>query len=160
MIKNGQQKSKKTFTLQHVKESNLAIVFSLIMQHESISRAEIVQRTLLSPTTVSALVQELINDGLVFELGAQVQESSGRRPIMLKGNPKGGYCFSIELLGDGFLLALYDITCHCLWSRRAVDDYSDLFASVVSAIEHVPAELQPGDKLMSVSIGLPGHAER
>ena len=63
---------------QHVvKKNNKALVLSLIIEKETISRADIANVTGLNKTTVSSLVIELLEDELIYESGPGI--SSGGR---------------------------------------------------------------------------------
>ena len=68
-----------------VREHNLSLVLNLIRDAGSISRADIIRETRLSPTAVSALVNLLLESGFVEEAGVG-QSSGGRRPILLSFN--------------------------------------------------------------------------
>lgn len=71
---------------QVIKKSNLKKVFSLILQHSPISRIELSKMTLLSKTTISALVDELIMDGYVVDDGEVNTGKQGRKPSVLRVN--------------------------------------------------------------------------
>ena len=58
-------------------------VLDVVLRRGPISRADLAKRTRLSPPTVSALVDELVNDaGLLKEVGIG-PSSGGRPPVML-----------------------------------------------------------------------------
>ena len=54
---------------QFIKEQNIKRVFDLVRSGRCASRAELVRTMHLSATTISALVEELHEDGLVIETG-------------------------------------------------------------------------------------------
>ena len=56
---------------QQVKENNLRMVFGIINDKEPVSRIEIKRMTGLSTTTVSSLVNELMDRGLINEVGTK-----------------------------------------------------------------------------------------
>ncbi|GAB4483838.1 MAG: ROK family transcriptional regulator [Anaerolineales bacterium] len=69
-------------THQQTKEHNRNLVLKNIFDHETISRAELARITGLTRTTVSEIVTELLEEGLVTEIG--VGESlGGKSPILL-----------------------------------------------------------------------------
>lgn len=70
-------------TRQHTKNHNSRLVLRVIYEDEAISRADIARKTGLTRTTVSAVVGELIEQGLVEETGAG-QSSGGRLPVLLR----------------------------------------------------------------------------
>jgi glucokinase-like ROK family protein len=69
-------------THQQTKEHNRNLVLKNVFDHEAISRAELSRITGLTRTTVSEIVAELLEEGLVTEIG--VGESiGGKSPILL-----------------------------------------------------------------------------
>ena len=53
---------------------NRSIVISAIREHGTLSRADLVRFTSISPASVSAIVSDLIEDGLVREEGTTSSE--------------------------------------------------------------------------------------
>ncbi|HSM54845.1 MAG TPA: ROK family transcriptional regulator [Candidatus Sulfomarinibacteraceae bacterium] len=84
--------------LQTIKQSNRATVLNFIRQQEPVSRSDIARDLSLSPTTASAAVSDLIDSGLVREVGMGAS-TGGRRPILLEINPKGGTVISVDVSG-------------------------------------------------------------
>jgi len=150
-------KKQRTANLQLVKAANLSLVFHLINQYGQTSRAEIAHITGLSPTTVSSLVDELIDSDMVVECGAGESTTSGRKPVLIEVNPSGGYVAAIELNEEGFLLELYDLCGLCVESRqREVTDWDGLGNSLVSAIEKAFSKIKcPLEKLQGICVGVP-----
>ena len=79
----------KIFNQQIMKNNNLKKVFSLIMEHEPISRIELAAMTSLSKTTISSLVEDLINGGFVVDDGSADTGKQGRKPNFLRVNKEG-----------------------------------------------------------------------
>src|SRR6185295_17809624 len=70
-----------------MREVNRSLVLSLVKEGGPVSRASIARSTTLAKPTVSAIVDELIADGLVREIGTGTTATSGGRPpIMLEYN--------------------------------------------------------------------------
>ena len=92
------------------REENGKQLFDIINQNGRTTRAELVRRSGLSPSTVSSLVADLVRLDLVHELGlAQPSSASGRRPILLSVNPSGRQ-FPVFSLGNyGVSYKLYDL---------------------------------------------------
>ena len=90
---------------QHVvKKNNKALVLSLIIEKETISRADIANVTGLNKTTVSSLVTELSEDELIYESGPGIS-SGGRRPVILHFNRNTGYAIGVDI-GVNYVLAV------------------------------------------------------
>lgn len=88
----------KKMTLQHsdLSQMNRATILNLIKLHKQISRADLVKKTKLAGPTVSRIVQSLIQEGLVSEIG--VGESiGGRKPILLTFQPEGRLVIGLDV---------------------------------------------------------------
>lgn len=148
----------KSANLQLVKQNNLTLLFRLIYAKEPISRADLAHITGLSPTTVSTLVDELVSDGMVNIVGAAKTTTSGRKPIMLRVNPDGGYMVGVELTADGFSMAAFDLRMNQVGQiDRAVSDYKLIGQEIIAGIEEILKDLNADEKrLNGVCIGVPG----
>src|SRR6185437_15083608 len=72
-----------------MREVNRSLVLSLVKEGGPVSRASIARSTTLAKPTVSAIVDELIADGLVHEIGpGSTAISGGRPPILLEFNAR------------------------------------------------------------------------
>ncbi len=89
-----------------MKKVNKAIVIDVIRRLGPISRVSIARGTGLNPSTVSNIVGELLEEGLVLEAGSE-ESMGGRKPITLVLNSKSGYVVGgVELGGDSGLAAV------------------------------------------------------
>ncbi|MBB6730220.1 ROK family transcriptional regulator [Cohnella zeiphila] len=79
-----------------IKRMNTAIVLEAILLGEPLSRARISDTTGLNKATVSSLVQDLIDNRLVREIGTGVS-SGGRKPVLLEFIAEAGYAVGIDL---------------------------------------------------------------
>jgi glucokinase-like ROK family protein len=75
---------------------NLSEVLQLIWRERQISRAEIARRKELSRSTVSQIVEELLELGLVKEAGAG-ESHGGRRPIVLQFDDDAAVILGVDL---------------------------------------------------------------
>src|SRR6058998_3670001 len=81
-----------------MKQSNQHLVLQLIRSQGPISRKAIAQISRLSPASVSGITGELIDRGLVQEVGeADGEGRSGRREILLRLNSHAGYVVGVKL---------------------------------------------------------------
>jgi len=79
-----------------IKRMNTAIVLEAILREEPLSRAKISELTGLNKATVSSLVQDLIDNRLVREIGTGAS-SGGRKPVLLEFIASAGYAVGIDL---------------------------------------------------------------
>jgi predicted NBD/HSP70 family sugar kinase len=75
---------------------NLAIVLDLIMRKGPLSRADLVKETGIRATSISSIVEHLIKEDLVKEIGLGVS-TGGRQPVLLELRADGRYGIGIEL---------------------------------------------------------------
>jgi len=97
---------------QFIKESNLKTLFDLIYMQKEVSRSKLVELTELSPTTVSALVEELQQYSLVRTKGIGTSSTSGRKPIMLEVNKDAFQIVTVAWSRFGFSYFLVDLLCN------------------------------------------------
>ncbi len=94
--------------LLHAKQYNLRIVHEVIRLFGPLSRAEIARRTELTAQTVSNLVKELLEFGLIYEAERR-QEGRGAPSTMLALNPDGAYAVGLDLDRDHLTGVLVDL---------------------------------------------------
>lgn len=96
-------------TFQLMKSVNKSIILNKIRTSESISRAQIAKETSLTPPTVSSIVKELIDQGLVREstLG---HSSGGRKPTLLHINTDAFYVIGVDAGPERIECILTDLT--------------------------------------------------
>ncbi|MDR3574503.1 MAG: ROK family protein [Anaerolineaceae bacterium] len=95
-------------TRQHTKEHNRNLVLKNIFQHESISRADIARITRLTATTVSDIVADLIEEGLVSEIGVG-RSIGGKNPILLNLVEDARWLISLDLAHNQFRGAVVNL---------------------------------------------------
>jgi len=81
--------------LKDVKLKNRQNVLHTVMENNGLSRVEIAQKTQLAPSTVSALVTELLGEGILVEAGSI--GTAGRSRTVLTVNPECGSMAVIEI---------------------------------------------------------------
>jgi N-acetylglucosamine repressor len=82
-------------TFQLMKSVNKSIILNKIRTSESISRAQIAKETSLTPPTVSSIVKELIDQGIVRE-SSLGHSSGGRKPTLLHINTDAFYVIGVD----------------------------------------------------------------
>ncbi|MDR6554865.1 ROK family transcriptional regulator [Paenibacillus qinlingensis] len=105
--------------LQLMKEINTASVLNLLHREGKLSRAEISTVTKLSATTVSALVEDLIAQGIVTETGERPSVGAGRKAIALQINKDGGYVVGISLGSNYLISAVLNLHGECIAEFKA-----------------------------------------
>lgn len=100
-------------SFQLMKSLNKSLILNTIRTHGSISRSDIAKETKLTPPTVTNIVNELLEEGLVKEW--QIGSSSGgRKPILLKINSSNFYVFGIDISPREIRFAITDLNAQTL----------------------------------------------
>jgi len=94
--------SAKKATHQQTKQHNRDLVLKTIVDHDSISRAEIARRTNLTRATVSDMVAILCKEGLVEEIGYGAS-IGGKAPILLSLVGNSRHLLGLYLAQDKFI---------------------------------------------------------
>jgi len=79
-----------------VRKLNTVVILDTLRRFAPLSRAELAGRTGLNRSTVSAIVNSLINEGFVQETDLQ-SDRVGRPGMQLVLNPKGGFAVGLEI---------------------------------------------------------------
>ncbi len=98
----------KKATRQHTKEHNRNLVLKTIFAQDSISRAEIARVTSLTRTTVSDIVADLLEKGLVSEIGVG-SSLGGKFPILLSLVEDSRYLIGLDLARNQFRGAIVNL---------------------------------------------------
>ncbi|MFV2053815.1 ROK family protein [Aliiroseovarius sp. YM-037] len=125
----------------------------------SIGRAEIARSLSLTTQTVSNIISELSDDGMLIEKG---RRSVGRGlPAMQYAlNPKGGYALGIEVRPDAVFAALLNLQGDLVTTERvALDDISPdtVLHHVTTLYDRALAQV-PGarDRMLGAGVVMPG----
>jgi N-acetylglucosamine repressor len=114
-----------TGSFQWMKSLNKSTILNMIRMHGPISRAEIAKLTGLTPPTVTNIVGELLESGLVVE-SSLGESTGGRKPIMLRINASRFRVIGIHVRSDRLEAASAQldgvIKHHC---RRELTDQPD-----------------------------------
>lgn len=145
-----------------VREINLSLIMNRLHRHAPLSRAALADMTGLNKSTVSSLVNDLIDHGFVLESGL-TSVGIGRPSVQLTLNPRAGYIVSVEI-GVGFVYVLCtDFTVRVLWEHRESvspeDDYAATMRHVLDAIRTAMAEgaiVLRDQRLLGIAVGVPG----
>ncbi len=95
-------------THQQTKVHNRNLVLKTIFEHDSISRAEIARKTQLTRATVSELVNELLAEGIVEEVGTGAS-IGGKSPILLSLVPDSRFLIGVNLAQDHFIASVVNL---------------------------------------------------
>lgn len=138
-------------------ELNRAAVFDLLRTRRLVSRTGLARETGLSKATMSQIIEQFIQDGLV-EVAGPGPSSLGRRPTLLRLNPRARVAIGVEL-GDtsctASLTDLYATPVRTIAGATRAASGAEALASVIALVAELSAELPPG-KLVGIGVGTPG----
>lgn len=100
-----------------VREYNNARILSLLRRHAPLSRADISRYTNLNRSTVSSIIDELLGDGFVREIGLR-QVSTGRPSIMLEIDADHYGVLGIDVQHGAACVTLSNLLGEVFWQQN------------------------------------------
>ncbi|WP_068774057.1 ROK family transcriptional regulator [Paenibacillus sp. FJAT-26967] len=154
----------KTGNTKLVKQMNREGILYQLRQHPRLSRAELSVRTKLSRPCVSSLVDEMIHEGLIHEVGAG-ESKGGRKPILLEYNVQAYTVVGAVFEGSELEMAIADLKgelLHSVHTRLTQPVNGD---SALQALESNLEKLlkKSGferDRVIGMGVGLPGITQK
>ncbi|HEX7555918.1 MAG TPA: ROK family transcriptional regulator, partial [Leptolinea sp.] len=143
-----------------VRKFNTAVVLNTIRHHFPLSRAEVAKFTGLNRSTVSQIINALLDRKLVQETILQ-SDRVGRPGLLLELNPSGGFAIGIEIGVDFISLVVTDFLANVLWRQRIKSDVRDSIDGILERAYRMTEEgLQKGNALnltpLGIGLGVPG----
>jgi glucokinase-like ROK family protein len=143
-----------------MREINLSGIMNHVRTNAPISRAALADTTGLNKTTVSSLVNELIERQFVREIGL-ASSSSGRPAILLKLNPTAGFIVSCEIGVDFILVICTNFAPEIIWRyEEKIDSTVGERAILDRALTILHQAIEVGcpacGKLLGAAVGVPG----
>ncbi len=143
-------------TQQQTKAHNDSLVLSTIYEAGEISRAAVARRTGLSRTSVGEAVGELLERGLVKEIG-RGRPSLGKPPILLRVRADARHLIGVDLSGADFRGAVINLRGEIRRALNVPRDGRSGTAAVELVYKLVDALAAEADApLLGLGIGTPG----
>ena len=141
-----------------IRDINSHLILKSIITDGPISRADLAKKLGLTKATVSAIVQILLDDRLVLEIGS-ASTKKGRRPILLDFNHRAGQIICLDLEPDHITAFTSDLKgTHCtLKQLPPLEDPSTALSSLTSILEDIIAGLEKTDYgVVGICLGIHG----
>lgn len=144
-----------------VRATNLAVVIRQVRTKGPCSRADIAATTGLSKAAVSSLVTDLIDRGIVREIG-MTENRIGRPATMLVLDGSAYAAIGIEVTADSLTAVALDLAGERLLSWRrtfasASSSPGQAIASLAALVKRVVTKIsREGRRVLGVTIGVPG----
>jgi predicted NBD/HSP70 family sugar kinase len=148
-------------SIQDVKLENRSLIFEGIRASDEISRADLARATGLTAATISNIVNELIDTGLITEAGLG-NSTGGRPPALLKVNSHFGYVLGVSLTRSWISAVLTGLDLKDTIYRTIVDysllDSGKVTAQTLLSIVHNVIEESgiPREKILGIGVSCPG----
>ncbi|MFC4949402.1 ROK family transcriptional regulator [Pseudonocardia sp. GCM10023141] len=141
-----------------MRRQNLALVLGEVADREPLSRAQLAQRTGLTRSTVSSLVEQLLLGGFLTELGATAS-GPGRPANPLQLNRSGPAGLGLEVGVDHVGACVVDLAGQVRAQQTAPSQHRDREPAVAlerAAALAVEVTAQAGLGVAAVTVALPG----
>src|SRR3546814_1608837 len=100
-----------------IKELNRALLMRLVRENGPISRASLARKTGLSSPAVLNIVDGLVNEKLLFEVGKGVS-NGGRKPNLLDINPESVFAIGLEITPNNIRAGIVNLDLEIVVSRK------------------------------------------
>ena len=143
-----------------VRRKNRSLILDCLRVNNTLSRAGLAAETGLNPSTVSNIVTELLQEGLVRETEL-LPSINGRPGRLLELNPSGGCAIGIEINVDYITVILTDFRANILWRSRVPSNPDEpqqvILENARRLIEQgLAVEQAEGLRPLGIGVGLPG----
>lgn len=145
-----------------IKKSNKTRILEYVFRNAPVSRATIAEKTDITPATVTTTIAELINEGIIKDLGKTEQSDNtpGRKRVLIDLNVDYGYAIGIEfnekyisfcitnLRGEIIDKLIYSTTYH---------EITNITEFIIEKVESIMNKHQYiNDRIIGIGIGVPG----
>jgi len=145
---------------ESIRKVNTSIVLNVLRLYAPVSRAELAAKTKLNRSTVSNIINALIDEGLVLELDT-MESKIGRPGIALALKPEAGAVVGVEI-GVGFIsVILTDFVANVLWRKWIEISPSKAQIEIISEAEKLIDQAlsvaeEKNLRLLGIGLGVPG----
>ncbi len=143
-----------------LRETNLSKVLRFIYNQAPLSRSQLAGKTGLNKSTISSLVEDLLDRRLVHETGIS-SAGKGRPSTMLEIDPQAGVVVAVELGVDFVGTAIVDFKGSILWRKvdpadPAASQEKTLGQTMVLIEEGIQLCRQQHQRILGLSFSMPG----
>ncbi len=159
-----------------LRQNNREAIMREILKSEQISRHEIIDNTGLAPSTVSTIMKEILDEGIIRKSGKLSTPGTGRKTDLFSRNPSHAGILVVNLTFENSSLALVDLEFNISREmpirindfsseavarslKPAIESYtvhpSHPIHSIVLALPHFPYDKEKLRRFVSEESGLP-----
>ncbi|MDX9851091.1 MAG: ROK family transcriptional regulator [Anaerolineaceae bacterium] len=141
---------------------NLALILNHLHQNGPLSRAELTAQLGINKASISTTVRELINRGIVIEIGQKTDNQDvGHPAIDLMINPDAGRIIGVNIEANGVRAIVTDVAPNILW-RKEINfqnetELEELFSIIKQIIDEASKVARSyGFPVLGLGLGIPG----
>jgi predicted NBD/HSP70 family sugar kinase len=136
-----------------IRNINRQIVLNYVREREPISRAEIAKQTELQRSTVSAIVDSLVTEGFIKEIGVG-ESSGGRKPTLLQLRKDQPVAVGVDITPTTTSVALANLAGEILeqQSFQTSPDSEETFEQIIKRLLKIKSKLKSNTVEMGVSV--------
>ena len=144
---------------------NRQLILSLIESKEPISKSRIIEITKIRPATVISIVNSLMKEGLVCKSGFG-KSTGGRKPLLLKIKPEGGYVIGVYVEKGNANAAIVDLKGKIhekIEARNILSKDRDFFLNRITKIIRrllMKTDTVRKKKVLGIGLAVPGLVDR
>lgn len=143
-----------------IKDINTTAILQLVRERGPISRAEISKLTKLNPATVSNNIVNLLELGIVREIGIGAS-SGGRKPMMIELNPGAYFVIGVDMGTTDVSAGITDLEGRILWratlpfgKRTSPEEVLEVIRESIRKVLEISGIHH--DKLLGIGMGIHG----
>ncbi len=140
------------------RDINRDVILELVRAKQPVARVELARASGLYPSTVSSIVEELIEEGWVVEGGTQ-RLPRGRRPTLLSLN-EDIVMLAVDVRPEQATIAVVDMNSRLLSQKAIVlpSNVDRAMPELISALERM-REMHPTKTFEGVGLSMPGRVD-
>lgn len=145
-----------------MRDMNLSLILNTLHTEAPLSRVGLVNRTGLNKGTISMMVKDLIEGGLVQEIGTDASTSDvGRPAIYLETNPDAGHIIGVEIGVDFISIVTVNFAIEIISRRHESTlkyiNQQTIMNRILFLIQESYNQVEKrGSRVFGIGIGVPG----
>ncbi|CAN5307302.1 xylose repressor [soil metagenome] len=138
-----------------IRDINRQIVLNYVREREPISRAEIARQTALQRSTISNLVESLIAEDFIEEIGAGIS-TGGRKPKLLRLKRNDAVAIGVDITPTLTTIAIADLAGHILEKEDfpTSPNSQEVYAEIISRLKKINERLD--NPTIKIGVSIPG----
>lgn len=152
--------------LENIKKSNRSAILQTLQKHGALSRKDIASLVGLTPASVTIICSELLEEGILVELGEAVEEKrAGRKKILVSINSDYKYVLCMGIEENETYLSIVNLSGQIIGSQTMPSDLNGdpegFLRKAAMGCKAMLWEYQiPKEKILAVGVSIPGKVDR